>query len=242
MSSGYIQKFVPPNKLVIAQWDDSARGKVLSQQYGNQTETITMLGLASTPSTPALDEFMNALLNVKSCHTLMTEADALSQGGHPLSEPLQKGMLAGYSTELDVVVNYPNETDTDTGPQFFNAKGELSADILIDMTRGVCDRPDASIGAAVVTIGDLLLGKGDKSDFEPVLATPANKFISLNAYLLANELQPGEDMHGDPRPASQFYYGAKSKPLPDAVAEVLKIGAPNQGPDSIGPIDKDGGK
>jgi hypothetical protein len=226
MLSGYLQKFLPPNKLVIARWNDSADGKMLSQRYGDQTETITMLGIASTTASAPFTNFMNALVNIKACHTLMAQADALSHMKYPVPDATRKGMRDSYSSELGVVVRYPNETDSDIGPQFFNGKGELSADILLDATDQVCDRPDESSGVTPVTLGELMVNKQRQSQFAPALSTPVNKFISLNAYVLSNGLQAADDTK-DPRPAAEYYYPKEKQPVPDAVATVLRVGSVN---------------
>jgi hypothetical protein len=226
--SGYAQKFVAPNKLVISKFDDSSEGKMLSKQYGNATQTITTLRVASTKASASLIKFMSALLNIKACHGLVTQADALSHMKNPLPPYTQKWMRDSYSSALEVVVSYPTETDHDVGPQFFNGKGELSADILFDSTDQVCDRLDQSTGVIPVSLGELMVGKETQSDYAPMLSlsTPTNKFISLNAYVLSNGLQPADDAKDDPRPATKYFY-TKAAPVPDAVATVLKVGSIN---------------
>lgn len=232
MLSGYVQKFIPPNRLVIAEWNDSAQGKMLGARWGNPTQTITMLGIASTTPSQAFIQFMSALLNIKACHGLITLADALSRTNYPLPIATQNAMRAGYSSELHVVVIYPTENEHDVGPQFFNAEGELSADILLDTTDQVCDRPDEAAGVMPVGLGDLMVGKGKQSDYAPILPASETKLISLNDYVLRNGLQPRDETK-DPRPAAKYFYYGAPIPAPDAVASVLRVGSANEGRDPL---------
>lgn len=220
---GYIKKFVPPNKLVIAEWNDSADQKAMAQRYGNSTQTITMLGIADSPASDAMTNFMNALVNLKSCHTLWTKSDGLSHMKN-LPDGTQKNMRNGFSAEMDAVVIYPNETDV--GPQFFNAKGELSGEILLDMNDDVCYRPDDQFGTIPVKLGDLMFGNADRTGYEAWLESNSKRFVSLNAFVLGNHLQPAADMGNDPRPKSRIgLYLNQPNPLPDAITTVIRVGA-----------------
>src|SRR5207248_2433662 len=65
--SGYIRKFLSPNKVVISRHNDVFN----PPNMRNKTVTVTLLGVSADPNTKAVSNFMNALMNVKQCNTLI---------------------------------------------------------------------------------------------------------------------------------------------------------------------------
>jgi hypothetical protein len=56
--SGYLRKFIPPNKVVVSTWPDSPAMSAFVKEYGNPTGTFTLFGLSDDATTAALDKFM----------------------------------------------------------------------------------------------------------------------------------------------------------------------------------------
>ena len=104
--SGSLQKFVPPNKVVISEF----RGAFLPAGDRNETITLTLLGVSSDKDTNTAAEFMAALLNVKACNTLVRQTDKYKFFGYPKGEKerqqAKEAAERSFHPQLAVVIQY----------------------------------------------------------------------------------------------------------------------------------------
>ncbi len=73
-------------------------------------------------------------------------------------------------------------------------------------------------------LGDLLLGGAKEDDYGGRFIENGKKFVSLNRFLISNELQRFDDGHNDVRRLARNPYLFKASPLPDSVARVIEVG------------------
>jgi len=182
--------------------------------YGNETQTITLIGLP-TSSTPQLLKFMTALLNIKNCRSMIKFTEVYKYYPYKSDEEKEKATKDAeyvFSMDLEAWVRYPDNPD-----QFFNERGELSATILLDRYQIVCYKQAEYSAFVPVTLGDLMLSK----------AAPAGR-IDLNHYLIVNKLQKYEKPKSDPRGAifppyydEPYYDGEASE---EGITKVLATG------------------
>jgi hypothetical protein len=123
LSHAYLRDFIPPNKVVVSYHNDSGF-KFLAKNYpdlNDETQTVALLGLPSDASSPELERFMRALLNVESCHSLVKLTDDYKMATYLMAD--QERNNAKASSEANFY--------SWTGKQeFCNGDGELSATIL----------------------------------------------------------------------------------------------------------------
>jgi hypothetical protein len=176
---------------------------------GNETQTITMFGLAGDKSNQNMEDFMRALLNIKKCNTLAKKTEDYKY--YPFlktdaaREKVKKLSERGFYMQLEVVIHYPEVQNF--FEEYFDQKEELSGEILLDASQRVCIQPEG--GAPPVLLRDLMLAGIDKDKDRYGASSVGNNaanFITLNMYLLANGLATGDDGKLDPRLEVQFYY------------------------------------
>jgi hypothetical protein len=208
--SGYLQKFVPPNKVVISESRASVPAGIL-----NETITLTLLGVSADKHTDVAARFMAALLNIKACNTLIRQTDAY------------KEMADGtFYPQLAIVIQYPLAHDYQQ-EEFFNGHNELSGIVLLNKEQSICAKKEGRF-IQPVRLGELMLeGAKDQNEFsaEYFQLSSANDFIDLNRYLVANMLVKHDDNDGDPRQARQYYGSVIRDPTPDGVTKILKVGS-----------------
>ena len=162
--SGYLQKFVPPNKVVISQFS----GVFLPAGDRNETITLTLLGVSSDTDTNTAAEFMTALLNVNTCNTLIRQTDDRQFYSYPKGEKEQQQTKEAaerlFYPQLAVVIQYPLANDYQQ-EEFFNGKDELSGIVLLNKGQSVCARKEGNL-VLPVKLGNLMLeGAKDQNEF-----------------------------------------------------------------------------
>jgi hypothetical protein len=106
--SGYLRKFIPPNKVIISEFNDSFK----PQGVRNRNITLTLLGVSSVGDSKRASEFMAALLNIKSCNTLIRNTELYkfltfkTEKERKLDKELEE---EGFYPELSVVIKCPWE-------------------------------------------------------------------------------------------------------------------------------------
>ena len=145
---GYLRKFVPPNKVVVSQFDDAYRPPNLR----NTTVTLTLLSVSAESNTKSVNEFMTALLNVKQCNTLIHMKDAYKHYTYyKTDKERQQSKELGehaFSPQLKVIIQYPLEYYQQE--EFFNGKNELSGVVLLEKGQSVRLIPLSQVGQYVV--------------------------------------------------------------------------------------------
>ena len=223
--SGYLQKFVPPNKVVISEF----RGAFLPAGDRNETITLTLLGVSSDKDTNTAAEFMAALLNVKACNTLVRQTDEYKFFGYPKGEKerqqAKEAAERSFHPQLAVVIQYPLAYDYQP-EEFFNGKDELSGIVLLDKGQSVCARKEGDLMLPVKLGGLMLEGAKDQNEFSAEYFRPsaANDFIDLNQYLVANGIAKADHDDGDPRQSRQDHGSFIPDPTPDGVKKILTVG------------------
>jgi hypothetical protein len=221
--SGYIRKFLPPNKIVVSEFTYNP------PNLRNNTETITLLGLSADSNAKPVTEFMNALLNIKECKTLINEKESYKYYYTSDKAKQQAKQFAEYTfyPQLKVVIQYPQALDSQE--EFFNGKNELSGVVLLEKGQSVClKKEDKSVQD--VKLGQLMLeGAKDQNEFSAdylEVRSTADDFINLNQYPTANALRTIVRDEDDPRPAAQFFgLFFNADPTSDGVKKILTVGA-----------------
>jgi hypothetical protein len=235
--SGYLRGFSPPNKVLISEHDD-AMPKSFVERFGNKINSVTLLGISSNTNTPALEQFMRALLNIKNCHTLIKATDVykyLYLKDENEREKAKELERTAFSKQLKVLVFYPFAFETRGPEEFFNAAGELSAIVSLEGSQTVCSETMEGFKEPLlrsVTLGQLLLAGAAKSNQNqkydaPWLEEGGNAFINLNQYLTTNGLQKIESNQNDPRLAAKYFLWVDGTPTKEGVEKVLTVGAPD---------------
>jgi len=224
---GYLRNFVPPNQVVVSQFDDAYRPP---PNVRNKTITLTLLGVFAGPNTKAVTEFMKALLNVKQCNTLIHMKDGYKHYTYYKTDKdrEQAKQLNEYSfaPQLPVVLMYPWAYDYQQ-EEFFNGKSELSGIVLLKRGESVCLKKDGEL-VQQVKLGDLMLeGVENKNAYGALhfLKDTGNDFIDLNAYLTANGLRALDREEDDPREAHKYFGLFNPAPAPEGVKTILRVGA-----------------
>ncbi|HEV2545910.1 MAG TPA: hypothetical protein VGU20_01095 [Stellaceae bacterium] len=235
--NAYLKSFISPNKVVVSRFDDSAWSEDYLSKNGwkNTDYVVTLVGVSEDPSTEPLNKLMAALLNIKQCKSLRPDTEAYKFYTYLKTDKEREEERDReqnfFSTRLKVVINY------DPHPyqqRFFNQRGELSAEILLDKAERICwdASQQSSFGAAKpVTLGDIMLSGAANSnnDFGGALRERGSEFISLNQYLIANGLRKGVEDQKDPRHLSGqvSFFAFLASALPTGVTKVLQIGEAN---------------
>jgi hypothetical protein len=134
--SGYLRKFVPPNKVVISEFNDAYQ----PPEVRNQTATITLLSVSGDGNSKAVTDFMTALLNVKQCNTLIRKTEGYKYYNLKTDEAKNQAKQFAESTfypQLEVVIEYPWKYE-DYQTEFFNSKNEFSGIVLLEKEQSVC--------------------------------------------------------------------------------------------------------
>jgi hypothetical protein len=177
--------------VIVSETNDSTM-KAVAKSYANaknETQTITLFGLSSNASNPALEKF----------HSLTTLTDGWTAYylKYNSDRPSAQAQAEDKNyPQLEVLVEYPKLEPYSTGG-LFDEKGELSALVLLDGSQDVCGGP-----GSFVTLSDVMLaGEKDSEKYRaPILPHDQGKFIDLNRYLLINRLQGlADDPKSDPR-------------------------------------------
>jgi hypothetical protein len=224
--SGYLQKFVPPDKVVISEFS----GAFVPAGVRNETVTLTLLGVSSDKNTNTSTEFMAALLNVKACNTLVRQTDEYKFFSYLNSEKQRQQAKEvaerSFYPQLAVVIQYPLAYDYQQ-EEFFNGKDELSGIVLLDKGQSVCARKEGDHVVPVKLGGLMLEDAKDQNEFsaEYFRLSAANDFIDLNQYLVANGIAKADHDDGDPRQARQYYGSFIPDPTPEGVKKILIVGA-----------------
>jgi hypothetical protein len=221
--SGYLRKFVPPNKVVISEFSDAYQ----PSEIRNQTVAITLLSVSADGNSKAVTDFMAALLNVKQCNTLIRETEGYKYYNLKTDEAKNQAKQTAeraFYPQLQVVIEYPWKYE-DYQEEFFNSKNEFSENILIDKEQSVCLQKEEFVTR--VNIGQLMLdGIENKNEYSPsYLRRNYNDFINLNQYLIANGLRTVDDDADDPRQARPSFRWFHGDPAPDGVKKILTVGA-----------------
>jgi hypothetical protein len=224
---GYLRDFIPPNRVVISQFDDSYR---LPPNVRNKTITLTLLSVSTNPNAKAVIEFMKALLNVKQCNTLIHMKDAYKHYTYYKTdkdrEQAQKLAEYGFAPQLETVIMYPWAYDYQQ-EEFFNARNELSGAVLLKRGQSVCMKKEGEF-AQDIKLGQLMLeGAENKNAYGALhlLKDTGNDFINLNQYLTANGLRTIDQEEDDPREGHKYFGLFNPAPTPEGVKTILKIGA-----------------
>lgn len=225
--NGYLQKFLPPNKVVVAEFSDSSHSARLIEMYGNKTNTVTLLGISGELSSK-LSDFMTALLNVRQCNTLIRSEDYYKYIEFKTEKEREnaKNIAKGRSTQLEILISYP-VIHPEQQEEFFNHDHELSGVLLLEKNEQVCDRKMNDMNwLQPVTVGDLMLAGSDQKDLFSPLWLNDNKHINLNAYIVANGLQKAGDAKADPREAAAQLFSSwlNVGTTKEGVQTVLRVG------------------
>jgi hypothetical protein len=223
--SGYLRKFVPPNKVVISELNDTYQ----PPEARNRTVTITLLSVSTESNSKAVSKFMAALLNVKQCNTLIPKTEGYKyypdlKTDQQRQQTKEFEQLAFYP-QLNVVVEYPSAlNDKD---EFFNGRNELSGIILLEKGQSVCLQKQEGDLIVPVNLGQLMLdGLENKNEYSTnYLLRNRNDFVNLNQYLIANGLRTDYHDEDDPRPALHYSGLFYAQPAPDGVKKILTVGA-----------------
>jgi hypothetical protein len=213
--------------------------KSFVERFGNEINTVTLLGISSNANTPALEQFMRALLNIKNCNTLIRATDVykyLYLKDENERENAKELEQKAFSQQLKVLVYYPFAFETRGPEEFFNAADELSAIVLLERSQTVCSETMEGFKEPLlrsVTLGQLLLagaaeGNQNQKYSAPWLEDGGNSFINLNQYLTTNGLQKIDADHNDPRPAAKDFLWFDGAPTKEGVEKVLTVGAPDK--------------
>jgi hypothetical protein len=229
MFSGYLRKFVQPNKVIVSEFSDAYHPTDIE----NKLNTITLLGISADSKTnKAVGEFMRALLNIKKCNTLIPSTEVYKHYTYLKTDTDRQNAKniaeRGFYPQLEVVVHYPliHEYQQE---EFFNERDELSAIILLKKEQTVCYKEDGGLVKSV-NLGQLMLdGSTDHDEYDAqYIGRRGNDFINFNQYLGANELRSLEDDESDPRPARKYFNPFKVAATPKGVQNILTIGAEKQ--------------
>lgn len=207
--SGYLRKFIPPNKVVISQHHDA---ELLSPGQKNQLNTITLFGVSTVKDTSADTGFMSALLNVKSCHTLIHETERYKYYVRLSDEKrleAKDSAERNFYSQLKVYIKYPVDTESHQ-EEFFNEDGELSGVVFLEKGEDVCAKAvrmrewqrEQGTGPYYrsVTLGEVMFGAKDE---EPPKLEHGRGSVNLNGYLIANGLGIRDENRPDPRRAAR---------------------------------------
>jgi len=201
----------------------------LIKNFGNKTNTITLLGL-SNAGDPGLENFMSALLNIKNCNTLIKLTDDYKYYTFYKTdkdrESAKKRSESVFFPQLEAIVSYPLLYDY-RQEELFDEKGELSGIVLLNKSQQICyDKGDGGF-LDRVTLGQLMLaGAKDQNQYSALwLKSPGDAFINLNQYLRTNGLQKRGDLESDPRPAAKSFDWLDGTPTKEGVEKVLTVGA-----------------
>jgi len=224
--SGHLQKFVPPNKVVISEFS----GTFAPPGIRNKMIALTLLGVSADSDTKPVAEFMAALLNVKACNTLTRETEEYKflsylKGDKDRQQAKEMAERSFYP-QLAVVIQDPLASDHQQ-EEFFNGENELSGIVLLGKGQSVCGKKEENL-ILPVKLGALMLeGESDQTKFSAEYFWPSasNDFIDLNQYLVANRLAKPDHDDGDPRQARQYYGSFIPDPTPDGVKKILTVGA-----------------
>jgi len=252
--SGYLRKFVPPNKVVISEFSDRFR----DPEGHNQTVTITLLDVSAEGNSKAVTEFMTALLNVKQCNTLIRKTDGYKYyaylktdvAGVDPAQQKQRGKdldEIGFYPELKVVIQYPEGGYGYQQEEFFNGKSELSGIVLLDKGQEVCLQKKmvtntGTVGRLAedgkyivgVKLGELMIeGAKNQNEYSANYFRSGDDFINLNKYLIANGLRTvcltenglRTVCHDEDDPRPVLHYFGLADPAPDGVKKILTVGA-----------------
>lgn len=228
MISGYLRKFTPPNKVIISQFNDTFK----PPEIKDTQQTVTLLGVSADGDTNPVNDFMTALLNIKQCNTLIrkTEEYKYQKFFYNEGESRQRFKEAtehAFYPQLKVGIEYPWQHDYKQ-EEFFNARDELSAVVLLDKTQSVCAKKEGE-SVASVNLGQLMLeGVKDQNDFSAYWfdeKSAANGFINLNQYLKTNGLRGVNREEDDPRRGHQYFSNFFAEPTPEGVKKILLVGA-----------------
>jgi hypothetical protein len=226
--SGYLRKFVPPNKVVVSEYNDA----FLPPQVRNRTVTIALLSVSADTNAKAVTDFMADWLNVKQCDTLIRKTEGykfysyLTDGAKQQSKEMAQ---RGFYPQLKVVIEYPWVSHYQQ-EEFFNGRNEFSGSVLLEKGQSVCLRKENDLGDLLVDVklGQLMLeGAKNQNGFsaEYFERSAENDFINLNQYLIVNGLRTVDREEDDPRPAHQYFSLFNADPTPDGVKKILTIGA-----------------
>jgi hypothetical protein len=235
---GYLRGFVPPNKVIVSEFSDAASAAI--QTIGNETNTVTLLGVSSDASNPGLQSFMNALLNLKNCNTLTKLTEAYRYYGHlnttQARDQAKKMAELAFYPQLEILIYYPVQHNYQQ-EEFFNEKSELSGMVLLDKHQTVCDEKRDGELLNRVDLGQLMLANAkDQKEYSALwLAHGGDEFINLNQYLTTNGLQK-KSSQNDPRPGVKWLFGwIDAAPTKEGIEKVLTVGAPDWQRDPTAP-------
>ena len=230
--SGYLRKFIPPNKVVISDSNDAFKPP---PGASGSPQTVTLLGVSEDSNTKAVSDFMAALLNIKQCNTLIRQTEEYKFYTYLKNEEDRQRSKEvaerAFYPQLKVLVEYPWKHDYKQ-EEFFNARDELSGVVLLDKTQSVCAAKKEGESIASVNLGQLMLeGVKDQNDFSAYWLdekSAANGFINLNQYLKTNRLRGVNREEDDPRPGHQYFSDFFAEPTPEGVKKILTVGAAQQ--------------
>jgi hypothetical protein len=224
---GYLRKFLPPNKVVISQYNDAAR---LPKNVPNQTITLRMLGVSGKTRSKLATEFMTALLNTKECNTLINLKESYKYFSHYKTEKEKEQTKELYEQafypQLKVVIQYPSNYNAQTLEEFFDGNGELSGIVLLEKEQPVCLQKRGEF-AHDVKLDQLMLGSANnKNEYGAFLLEREfeGNFINLNQYLVRNGLQTASQDENDTRESSKYFWLLAAQPVPEGVRAILSVG------------------
>jgi hypothetical protein len=186
--------------------------------------------VSADPNSKSVTEFMNALLNVKQCNTLIHMKDSYQYYTYDKTDKEKQqskelGERAFYP-QLKVMIQYPWKYHGEQ-EEFFNGKSELSGVVLLEKGESICIKKEGEF-VQDVKLGQLMLeGVENKNAYNADYFlgwNAAKNFINLNQYLTANGLRAVDRDEGNPREAHKYFGLFNVEPAPEGVKTILRVG------------------